>query len=136
MRSKIDSLGQRVDLNLLVVFDAIHKSRNLTTAGKALGLSQPAMSHALGRLRTTFKDPLFVRLPRGLQPTPLADEILPAVIESLAVIRGSLERKSFEPERSRRIFNIAQGRHRGGDTPASPLARNTQDGARGSNTHL
>jgi DNA-binding transcriptional LysR family regulator len=109
MKPKIDSVGQRIDLNLLVVFDAIHKSRNLTTAGKTLGLSQPAMSHALGRLRSTFKDPLFVRLPRGLQPTPLANEIAPSVIEGLAVIRGTLERKTFDPARSTRVFNIAQG---------------------------
>src|SRR5215213_4759633 len=95
MRSKIDRVGERVDLNLLVVFDAIHKWRNLTTAGKALGLSQPAMSHALGRLRSAFNDPLFVRLPRGLQPTPLADRIAPSVLEGLAVIRGTLERKEF-----------------------------------------
>jgi DNA-binding transcriptional LysR family regulator len=109
MKSRIDSVGQRIDLNLLVVFDAIHKSRNLTAAGKALGLSQPAMSHALGRLRSTFDDPLFVRLPRGLQPTPLASEIAPSVIEGLALIRGTLERKSFDPARSTRVFNIAQG---------------------------
>jgi DNA-binding transcriptional LysR family regulator len=109
MKTKVDSLGQRLDLNLLVVFDAIYKCRNLTAAGRELGLSQPAVSHALGRLRSTFRDPLFVRLPRGLQPTPLASEIAPAVVQGLAVLRGSLERDTFEPARSSRIFNIAQG---------------------------
>jgi DNA-binding transcriptional LysR family regulator len=109
MKSNIDSIGRRIDLNLLVVFDAIYKSRNLTIAGKALGLSQPAMSHALGRLRATFKDPLFVRLPRGLSPTPVADEVAAPVTEGLAVIRASLERKVFDPGRSTRVFNIAQG---------------------------
>jgi DNA-binding transcriptional LysR family regulator len=109
MKSRMHNLAQRIDLNLLVLFDAIHKFRNLTTAGKALGLSQPAMSHALARLRSIFKDPLFVRLPRGLQPTPLASEIAPSVIEGLAVIRGTLERQTFTPGRSTRIFNIAQG---------------------------
>jgi DNA-binding transcriptional LysR family regulator len=109
MRAKIDRLGERIDLNLLVVFDAIHRCRNLTTAGKSLGLSQPAMSHALGRLRSAFNDPLFVRLPRGLQPTPLANEVAPSVLEGLAVIRGTLQRKEFEPASSRRVFNIAQG---------------------------
>jgi DNA-binding transcriptional LysR family regulator len=109
MKSRIDILGQRIDLNLLVTFEAIYRSLNLTAAGRGLGLSQPAMSHALGRLRSAFNDPLFVRLPRGLQPTPLADEIAPALIEGLAVIRGSLERKTFDPATSSRIFNVGMG---------------------------
>jgi DNA-binding transcriptional LysR family regulator len=109
MKSTIEHLGGRLDLNLLVVFDAIYRSRNLTAAGRDLGLSQPAMSHALSRLRSTFRDPLFVRLPRGLAPTPLADEVAPALMEGLAVIRGSLERKTFDPAKSTRIFRIGMG---------------------------
>ena len=109
MKSRIDKLGRRVDLNLLVAFEAIHRSRNLTAAGRSLGLSQPAMSHALGRLRSAFNDPLFVRLPRGLQPTPLADEIAPALVEGLAVIRGSMERRTFDAAESSRVFNIGMG---------------------------
>src|SRR5687768_14096417 len=109
MKSRMDTLGQRVDLNLLVAFDAIYKSRNLTAAGRGLGLSQPAMSHVLGRLRAIFKDPLFVRLPRGLQPTPLADEVAPAVMQGLGVLRGSLDRKTFDAANSTRIFNLAMG---------------------------
>jgi DNA-binding transcriptional LysR family regulator len=106
MKSKMDAIGGRIDLNLLVVFDAIYRSRNLTAAGRALGLSQPAMSHALGRLRTLFKDPLFVRLPRGLYPTPLADDVAPALMEGLGTIRGGLDRRTFEPAESRRVFNL------------------------------
>jgi len=109
MKSRINSLGGRVDLNLLFVFDAIYRSRNLTTAGRTLGLSQPAMSHALGRLRSTFKDPLFVRLPRGLQPTPLANDLAPALMEGLGTIRGGLERRAFDAGASTRIFNIGIG---------------------------
>ena len=109
MKSKIDTVGGRIDLNLLVVFDAIYRLRNLTAAGRTLGLSQPAMSHALDRLRTTFKDPLFVRLPRGLQPTPLANELAPALMEGLGTIRGGLERRTFDPAQSTRIFNLAMG---------------------------
>jgi DNA-binding transcriptional LysR family regulator len=109
MNSKLDSLSRRVDLNLLVAFDAIYKRRSLTAAGNELGLSQPAMSHALGKLRFMFKDPLFVRLPRGLQPTPLADSIAPRLQEGLAMIRGSLDRQTFDPSLSTRIFRIAQG---------------------------
>jgi DNA-binding transcriptional LysR family regulator len=109
VKSKLDNRPHRVDLNLLVVFEAIYKSRNLTAAGRTLGLSQPAMSHALGRLRTLFRDPLFVRLPRGLQPTPVADDLAPAVIEGLRGIRGGLERPTFDPRTSTRVFRIAMG---------------------------
>jgi len=109
MKSTIDAVGQRIDLNLLVAFDAIFRSRNLTTAGRGLGLSQPAMSHVLSKLRSTFNDPLFVRLPRGLQPTPLANEIAPVLVEALGMIRGSLERKPFDAVNSTRIFNIGMG---------------------------
>jgi DNA-binding transcriptional LysR family regulator len=63
----------------------------------------------LGRLRAIFKDPLFVRLPRGLQPTPLADEVAPAVMQGLGVLRGSLDRKTFDAANSTRIFNLAMG---------------------------
>lgn len=107
MKQRVGALGRRVDLNLMVVFEAIHRMRNLTTAGEALGLSQPAMSHALSRLRTAFDDPLFVRLPRGLRPTALAEEIAPYVIEGLATIRVGFERKAFDPATSRRTFTMA-----------------------------
>jgi DNA-binding transcriptional LysR family regulator len=109
MKSKMDSVGQRIDLNLLVAFDAIYRSRNLTAAGRGLGLSQPAMSHVLGRLRAIFDDPLFVRLPRGLHPTPVADEVAPVVMEALGMIRGSLDRRTFDAATSTRIFNIGMG---------------------------
>lgn len=109
MKSRIDSIGQRVDLNLLVAFDAIHRSRSLTAAGRVLGLSQPAMSHTLARLRAAFGDPLFVRVPGGLRPTPLADDIAPAIADGLAIIRGSLERKAFDPLTSTRVFNLRLG---------------------------
>ena len=61
-----------LDLNLLVVFDAIMRDRSVTRAGQRLGLSQPAMSHALTRLRHMLKDELFVRSPNGMVPTPRA----------------------------------------------------------------
>ncbi len=109
MKSKIDAVGGRIDLNLLVIFDAIYRLRNLTAAGRTLGFSQPAMSHALGRLRTAFKDPLFVRLPRGLQPTQLANDLAPALMEGLGAIRAGLERRTFDPATSTRIFNIGMG---------------------------
>jgi DNA-binding transcriptional LysR family regulator len=109
MKSSAKLVRQRIDLNLLVIFDAVYQLRNLTAAGRELGLSQPAMSHALGRLRSTFNDPLFVRLARGLEPTPLADEIAPSLIHGLSEIRGSLERKTFNPATSSRVFRISEG---------------------------
>jgi DNA-binding transcriptional LysR family regulator len=109
MRTSVVSLGRRIDLNLVSAFEAIYRTRNLTEAGRLLGLSQPAMSHALSRLRTALKDPLFVRLTRGLQPTALADEIAPALIDGLATIKGSLERKQFDPATSERVFQVAMG---------------------------
>jgi Transcriptional regulator len=107
MKQQGSALGRRVDLNLMVVFDAIYRTRNLTAAGEGLGLSQPAMSHALSRLRWTFDDPLFIRVPRGLQPTALADEVAPYVTQGIATIRQGFERKTFDPATSTRLFTIA-----------------------------
>jgi DNA-binding transcriptional LysR family regulator len=61
------------DLNLLIVFDGVMQDRSVTRAAKRLGMSQPAMSHALNRLRDLLKDELFVRSPRGMVPTPRAE---------------------------------------------------------------
>ena len=107
MKHDVSTFGQRIDLNLMVVFDAVYRTRNLTAAGKGLGLSQPAMSHALSRLRWVFKDPLFVRMQRSLQPTALADDIAPALSEGLSTIRAGFERKTFDPKSSTRVFTIA-----------------------------
>ena len=63
------------DLNLLIVFDAVMQERNVTRAGSRIGLSQPAMSHALNRLRYMLKDELFVRTPEGMVPTPRAEAL-------------------------------------------------------------
>src|SRR3981189_329289 len=74
LSSKAPKLGA-IDLNLLVVFDAIMRDRSVTRAGQRLGLSQPAMSHALTRLRHMLKDELFVSRPNGMMPTPRAEEL-------------------------------------------------------------
>ncbi len=60
------------DLNLLIVFDAVMQERSVTRAGGRIGLSQPAVSHALGRLRHMLRDELFIRTPEGMVPTPRA----------------------------------------------------------------
>ena len=65
-----------VDLNLLFAFDALLAERNVSRAAERVGLSQPAMSNALGRLRVLFDDPILVRSGRGMVPTPRAESLV------------------------------------------------------------
>ena len=109
MKTTVAALGRRLDLNLVIIFEAIFRCRNLTAAGREIGMSQSAMSHALSRLRASFADPLFVRLPGGLKPTPVAEAIAPSFVEGLACLREGFERRTFEPATSRRIFIIGMG---------------------------
>ena len=60
-----------VDLNLLVVFDAIMTERSITRAANRIGMTQPAVSNAVSRMRVVWNDPLFVKQGRGIRPTPL-----------------------------------------------------------------
>lgn len=95
------------DLNLLVVFDAVMQENNLTRAGRRLGMSQPAVSHALARLRHMLKDELFVRTPEGMQPTPRAQRMLEPVRAALQELRVSLEDDEFDASQASRNFTIA-----------------------------
>ncbi len=96
-----------VDLNLLVAFDAIFKERNITLAAQRIGLSQPAMSSALGRLRRTFNDALFVRTGRGMQPTPYAQLLAPPIQRACELIADSLLiGATFDPAHATRTFNL------------------------------
>jgi len=96
-----------LDLNLLVVFDALMRERNVTRAAATLGLSQPAVSNALARLRDQLGDKLFIRGPRAMLPTPRALEIAPDVDTALARLRAALGRPGFVAEASRATFRIA-----------------------------
>jgi DNA-binding transcriptional LysR family regulator len=96
-----------IDLNLLVVFDAVVQERNVTRAGERLGLSQPAMSHALTRLRHMLKDDLFVRSPKGMLPTPRAEQLAVPVRMALDGLQHSLEPTQFDPSKATRRFRIA-----------------------------
>lgn len=97
----------RFDLNLLRVFDALIQDRNLTRAGFRVGLSQPAMSHALAKLRKLTGDQLFVRVPTGMRPTEHASRIAPAVHEGLQLLGSALESEAaFEPSTAERNFQI------------------------------
>jgi DNA-binding transcriptional LysR family regulator len=96
-----------IDLNLLVVFDAVMQERSVTRAGHRLGLSQPAMSHALARLRHLLKDDLFVRSPKGMIPTPRAEQIALPVRAALDGLQRSLEPTQFDPSKATRTFRVA-----------------------------
>jgi DNA-binding transcriptional LysR family regulator len=96
-----------VDLNLLSIFDALMLEENMTRAADRLGMSQPAMSAALQRLRLTFNDELFVRSRLGMTPTPRAQLIYPQIREALALVRGALAKEQhFEPSRDQRCFRL------------------------------
>jgi DNA-binding transcriptional LysR family regulator len=101
-----ENLGS-IDLNLLIVFDALMQERNLTRAGKRLGLSQPAASHALARLRTMLHDDLFVRTPEGMQPTSRAEQMAEPVHNALLALSTTLEPEQFDPATSTRNFTLA-----------------------------
>jgi DNA-binding transcriptional LysR family regulator len=96
-----------MDLNLLVVFEALMDERSVTRAAKRVGLSQPAVSNALARLRRTFDDPLFVRAPDGMRPTPAAQSLIAPVRAALAQLRAVFEEPpTFAPALSERSFNL------------------------------
>ena len=106
MNGKAPKLGA-MDLNLLVVFDAIIRDRSVTRAGQRLGLSQPAMSHALTRLRHMLKDELFIRSPNGMLPTPRAEELAVPIRIALDGLQQSLEPVQFDPSNATTSFRIA-----------------------------
>lgn len=98
---------RKIDLNLLLAFDALMQDGNLTRAGFRIGLSQPSMSHALARLRKISGDPLFVKVPTGMEPTPFAQKISCAVRDGLALLQGALDSgEAFKPATYDRTFQI------------------------------
>ena len=98
----------RYDLNLMPVFLALMEERNVTRAAERLGITQPALSNALNRLRDTLRDPLFIRERYGMRPTQLAEEMAPVIRTALAqfdeLILGQQE---FDPEKASRLFTVA-----------------------------
>ena len=95
------------DLNLLLVFDAVMQERSVTRAGQRIGLSQPAMSHALTRLRHMLKDELFIRTPEGMAPTPRAEALALPLRNALSEMQLALAPVAFDPTTSDRRFTIA-----------------------------
>ena len=98
----------RVDLNLFIVFEAIYTEGTVTRASAQLNLTQPAISHALNRLRSMFDDPLFVRQGNGMVSTPLARSIIEPVRQALRVLEMTLtENGKFDPSQASKQFNLA-----------------------------
>ncbi len=98
---------ERVDLNLLIYLDVLLREKNVTRAAEQLGVTQPAMSNILRRLRTLFNDPLLIRSSEGMTPTERALELQPRIREVLADLSQILEpRTEFRPYTSSRVFRI------------------------------
>ena len=97
----------RIDLNLFVVLDAIYREGNITRASQALKLSQPALSHALGRLRELLKDPLFVRQGSAMVPTPLVRNLIGPVRQALQTLELNVRQSQrFDPGQTHRAFHL------------------------------
>src|ERR1700733_12041009 len=92
------------DLDLLRCFAMLHRERHLSRAAVRIGLSQPAMSRALGRLREAFDDPLFVRTPRGMLPTSRADALAPRILGVLDAAGALIRPAAFDPRTLVRTF--------------------------------
>ncbi|AWA38336.1 LysR family transcriptional regulator [Pseudomonas fluorescens] len=98
---------RRIDLNLLVILDALLSEQHVTRAAERLHLSQPAVSHALARLRDLLGDPLLVRAGSGLVPTARALELAAPLAETLAQVQSLLAPNTFDPASARRTFRLA-----------------------------
>lgn len=97
----------QLDLNLLRVFAGILREGSVTAAASAMHLSQPAMSNALARLRKRFDDVLFVRTPKGMEPTPFAKLLAEPIQHALALIDGALVKdRRFDPATTDRVFRF------------------------------
>ncbi len=96
-----------IDLNLLRLFDAVYRTRNVSRAAELLGLTQPAASQGLTRLRTLVHDPLFMRTGGGVQPTPKANRLAEPVRQALAMLEQALgESAGFDPATANRKFQL------------------------------
>ena len=96
-----------IDLNLLVVFNHLLVERRVSTVADNLGISQPAVSNSLAKLRKLFGDELFLRTPKGMEPTPFADQLAESVSYALAMIHSGVnQRTSFDPATERRSFTV------------------------------
>jgi DNA-binding transcriptional LysR family regulator len=98
---------QDIDLNLLVLFNQLLVERRVSKVAENLGITQPAVSNALARLRKLLGDELFLRTPSGMEPTPYADQLAESVTYALGMIHSALnQRSTFDPSTSSRSFTV------------------------------
>jgi DNA-binding transcriptional LysR family regulator len=116
----------KFDFKLLIVFDAVMRERHVTRAGERLGLSQPAISHALQRLRHAMRDELFVRTPEGMHPTPKAEALAGPVRSALSELERAFEPEVFDPQADARSFDIALNNY-AAFVMAGPIAKAVHD---------
>lgn len=102
-----DAHFNTLDLNLLRVFQALLEEQSATRAGERLGLTQSAVSHALGRLRASLGNDLFERGASGLQATPRALEMAPAIRAALKMLEDAVSPSRFDPATTDRLFHVA-----------------------------
>ena len=101
---------KETDLNLFIAFDVIYTEKNLTKAGQVLGITQPAVSNALSRLRELFDDELFIRTSKGMIPTPVANHIIKDVRSALSLIQNTIsESEKFDPYTAEVTFKVSIG---------------------------
>lgn len=104
------SAPMKIDLNLFTVFEAIYTEGSLTKAAERLNLTQPAISHALSRLRDRIDDPLFIRNGHKMQPTAAAQNLFPEVQQALGQLNQAMQKAhKFEPSTADKTFKIAMG---------------------------
>ena len=99
---------QDIDLNLLVVFNELLRQRRVSAVAETLGISQPAISNALNRLRKLMGDELFIRTSKGMVPTPFSETLAEPIAYALGAIYNSLNTTAkFDPQTSTRAFTLA-----------------------------
>jgi len=99
---------KNIDLNLLIYLDALLRKRSVTHAAEAMGISQPAMSNGLQRLRVLFADPLLIRTKDGMSPTERAEQLQPLIRDIVASVERAVEPdKGFDPATADRVFRLS-----------------------------
>lgn len=88
-----------IDLNLLVIFDAIMQEQSITSAADSLAMTQPSVSNAVSRMRNAWKDPIFVKYGRGIRPSPYANKLWQNIKDPLSSIRIATNQQQFNQQK-------------------------------------
>lgn len=124
------------DLNLVRLYVAVHETRSVTRAAEQLSVTQPTVSYGLGRLRRFLGDPLLIRGPHGMSPSPMGEQVYRQFRDALTHIDATLQAsQSFDPRRSHRVFRVAMS-DLGGLCFLPPLLAHLQEKAPKANLEL